>query len=60
MSQFERGDFSGLLTWLRKNVHQHGSRYRSKILVEKVTGQPLSHKPLVEYMNTKYGEIYGF
>jgi carboxypeptidase Taq len=60
MKQFERGDFSGLLAWLRKNIHQNGSRYRAKVLVEKVTGQPLSHKPLMDYMTSKFGEIYGF
>ncbi len=57
--QIQRGDLSGLLAWLRKNIHGHGRRYRARILGEKVTGQPLSHKPLMDYMNKKYGEIYG-
>ncbi len=60
MKQFERGDFSGLLGWLRTNIHQHGSQYRAKDLVKRVTGQPLSHKPLMDYMTAKFGEIYGF
>jgi len=59
-AQFERGDFSGLLSWLRENIHCHGQRYRATSLVEKVTGKPLSHKPLMDYMTKKYGEIYGF
>jgi len=58
--QIEQGNLSGLLGWLRTNIHQHGSRYRAKELGERVNGAPLSHKPLVEYMNKKYGEIYGF
>jgi carboxypeptidase Taq len=57
--QFEVGNFSELLAWLRKNIHTHGQRYRARDLGKRVTGQPLSHKPLIEYMNTKYGEIYG-
>lgn len=57
--QVERGQFDSLLGWLRENIHQHGSRYRAPQLGKKVTGQELSHKPLVEYMNQKYGEIYG-
>ncbi|RKX26792.1 MAG: carboxypeptidase M32 [Candidatus Zixiibacteriota bacterium] len=60
MEQFQRGDFSQLLGWLRKNIHCHGSRYRARKLGEKVTGQPLSHKPLLDYMTKKFGEIYGF
>ncbi len=58
--QFERGDYSGLLGWLRQNIHRHGCRYRATDLAKEVTGKPLSHKPLVDYMNKKYGEIYGF
>jgi carboxypeptidase Taq len=58
--QIERGDLKPLREWLRKNIHVHGSRYRAKQLGLKVTGQPLSHKPLMEYMTAKYGEIYGF
>ena len=59
MEQFKRGEFSNLLNWLRKNIHQHGCRYRAQDLGKKVTGQPLSHKPLMEYMEKKFGEIYG-
>ncbi len=58
--QFALGNFQPLVTWLRENIHHHGARYRANILCEKVTGKPLSYKPLVEYMNAKFGEIYGF
>jgi carboxypeptidase Taq len=58
--QFERGQFDVLLSWLRKNIHHHGRRYRAADLAVKVTGKPLSHKPLIDYMKAKYGEIYGF
>lgn len=57
---FRRGDFSKMLKWLRTNIHQHGQRYRATKLCERVTGKPLSHQPLMDYMNKKYGEIYGF
>ena len=57
---FRNGDFSRLLKWLRTNIHQHGQRYRATSLCERVTGKPLSHRPLMDYMNKKYGEIYGF
>jgi carboxypeptidase Taq len=57
-SQFAAGDFKPLFEWLRKNIHSHGQRYRADDLVEKVTGKPLSHKPLMDYLNAKYGELY--
>jgi carboxypeptidase Taq len=56
---FAAGDFKGLLGWLRENIHRHGQRYRAEELVRRVTGQPLSHKPLMEYLNGKFGELYG-
>ncbi len=58
-SQFAAGDFSQLFGWLRKNIHQHGQRYRAEDLVKKVTGKPLSHQPLMEYLNAKFGRLYG-
>ena len=58
-SDFARGDFSRLLGWLRKNIHVHGSRYRAADLCLRVTGKPLSHRPLVDYMKAKYEDIYG-
>lgn len=60
LNQFQQGDFGQLLNWLRERIHRHGRRYRAKELGLKVTGQQLSHRPLVEYMTAKYGEIYGF
>ncbi len=60
MTQFKQGALSNLRQWLKENIHQHGTRYRATKLVQKVTGQPLSHQPLVDYMTAKFQEIYGF
>lgn len=57
--QIASGNFTGLLGWLRENIHKHGMRYRAEDLVKRVTGKPLLHKPLIDYLNTKYGELYG-
>ncbi len=59
-SQFEIGNFAPMKGWLRKHIHIHGRRYRAEKLVEVATGKPLSHKPMMDYMRTKYGELYGF
>ena len=57
--QICRGDFSELLAWLRKNIHQHGHKYEPQVLVEKVTGSKITPEPYVRYLTKKYGEIYG-
>jgi carboxypeptidase Taq len=57
--QFARGEFMQLKSWLNKNIHEHGKRYRAEKLVEVVTGKPLSHQPLINYLKSKFGELYG-
>jgi len=56
--QIARGEFNPLLDWLRTNIYSQGMRYRSGDLVQHVTGEPLSHEPLVAYLQTKFGELY--
>src|SRR5262249_39325206 len=53
-----RGEFAGLLGWLREHVHRHGSRYRAAALIEQATGAPPDHRPLVRALWRKYGELY--
>ncbi len=60
LARFERGDFLCLREWLRENIHRHGRRYRANKLAQRVTGQSLSHKPMIDYLTTKFGDIYGF
>jgi len=57
--QFTRGDFGKLKERLREKIHRQGQRYRAEKLVEVVTGKPLSHRPLMDYLKTKYSELYG-
>jgi carboxypeptidase Taq len=53
-----QGDFAPLLGWLRKNIHSVGQRYSAAELVERVTGKPLTHAPLMRHLRKKYGELY--
>lgn len=55
---FARGDFRRLLEWLREQVHQQGRRYSALELVERVTGEPLSARPLLAYLEERYGALY--
>ncbi len=56
---FARGDFGGLLGWLRERVYRHGGRYSARRLIERVTGSPPDHRPLIEGLRAKYAELYG-
>jgi len=56
---FRRGEFGRLKGWLNEKVHGAGQRWRAGVLCEKVTGRPLSHKPLLEYLRGKYEPLYG-
>lgn len=55
---FRSGDFRPLGEWLRANVHAHGRRYTPAELVQRITGKPLTHVPLITQLRSKYGEIY--
>ena len=49
-----RGDFSALLAWLRREVHQHGRKYEPQELVKRATGTPIDPAPYLRYLDTKY------
>lgn len=57
--QISRGEFSGLLGWLRENVHQHGRKFTLNELAVRATGEPLQTRYYLDYLKKKYGEIYG-
>lgn len=58
-TQFRRGDFLPLREWLKEKIHRQGMRYRANELVEKVTGKPLSHEPLMRHLKNKLAPLYG-
>jgi carboxypeptidase Taq len=58
MSDIENGEFAPLLTWLREKIHKPGRTYKAPELCERVTGKPLSHEPLCDYLEAKLSKIY--
>jgi carboxypeptidase Taq len=58
-ADFRLGEFGRLKGWLNEKIHREGQRWRAGILCEKVTGRPLSHKPLLDYLQGKYEPLYG-
>ncbi|MEM7126645.1 MAG: carboxypeptidase M32 [Chloroflexota bacterium] len=55
-----QGQMGTLHRWLRENIYHHGSKYTAPELIKRVTGGGLLLEPYFSYLNTKYGEIYGF
>jgi carboxypeptidase Taq len=58
--QFARGDCAALLTWLRDRIHRSGHRLWARPLLMEVTGQELTPRYLVEYLQRKFGALYDF
>jgi carboxypeptidase Taq len=57
--QIAKGEFAPLLTWLRKNLHQHGRKFTPNELLERATGKPLTAEPWIAYVRQKFGALYG-
>lgn len=55
---FARGDFSRLLGWLRTNVHEQGRRHDTLGLVRQITGEELTPKYLLRYLQERYAPLY--
>jgi carboxypeptidase Taq len=56
--EIEQGQFATLHGWLKEHIYQHGSKFTAAELVERVTGGPLRVEPLIQYIRSKYSEIY--
>jgi carboxypeptidase Taq len=56
--QIEVGNFAVLHDWLRSNIYHHGRKFTAAEMIDRVTGKPLSIKPLMDYIDCKYGELY--
>jgi carboxypeptidase Taq len=52
------GEFAGLLSWLREQIHGCGMLYRADALIEHATGRRPSVEDYVAYLARKYGELY--
>jgi len=58
-SQIAAGEFAPLRGWLTERIYKHGRKFTAPEIVERATGEPLSIKPYLAYLNTKYGSLYG-
>jgi carboxypeptidase Taq len=54
----KNGNLNVIHLWLKDNIHQYGKVYKPEELIKKVTGDTLSSKYFIDYLNNKYSEIY--
>ena len=58
-SDIANGEFSGILHWLRKNIHSYGKTETPGKIITLVTGKPLSEEEFVRYASAKVSSVYG-
>lgn len=59
-NDIEHGDFSKIKSWLTEKVHKHGRRYESlDAMLEDQLGEKLNPKYFIEYLTSKYSDLYG-
>jgi len=58
-AEIASGKFDTLLTWLQTNIHQHGRKYTSAELTQRVTGGQIDPAPYVAYLQNKFTDVYG-
>lgn len=56
--QISQGDFTSVKLWLTDHIFRHGATVSSEELLKSVTEETLSPKPYIEYIRTKYTNLY--
>ena len=54
----KQGDFAKINEWLKNNVFALANVLSPKEWIKEITGESLSPKPFLEYLNNKYKDIY--
>ena len=56
--QIRNGEFTPLLEWMRKNVHERASILEPSDLIEEATGDQPKPDAFVDYLSDKIGSLY--
>ncbi|WP_408593629.1 carboxypeptidase M32 [Paracoccus marcusii] len=54
-----QGDATPATEWLRENVQRHGGLMTPTEVIETAAGRPIAPDPLLDYLEQKFGRIYG-
>lgn len=56
--EIEKGNLNCVHEWLKDNVHKYAATYKPTELIKKVTGEEITSKYFIDYLNKKFDEIY--
>ena len=56
--QIRKGEFAPLLDWMHENIHRQGNKFMPQNLIKRATGSKITSKPYLNYLATKYRDIY--
>ncbi|PZQ95595.1 MAG: carboxypeptidase M32 [Cereibacter sphaeroides] len=54
-----RGETAGATGWLRENLQRHGGLYEPREVIKRACGFEPSEGPLLDYLEAKFGDLYG-
>ncbi|MFX1508148.1 MAG: carboxypeptidase M32 [Promethearchaeota archaeon] len=57
-TSLQNGNFTPIREWLAHNIHQKGAQFDVLDLIKEITGEPLTVKYFIEYLEKKYSELY--
>ncbi|TFG28231.1 carboxypeptidase M32 [Candidatus Thorarchaeota archaeon] len=60
LAEVEKGNSKPAIDWMVRNVHQKSSMYDPGVLVEMITGKKTTASPYLQYLETKYSNLFGF
>ncbi len=52
------GEFKPILDWFGARIHRYGRRLSPGALINQVTGKSLDIEPFIDYLESKYAELY--
>ena len=58
--ELSKGKLQDIREWLKTNIYCQGNLFDPEELIKKATGRTLNAQPYLNYLNEKYGKLYGF
>ncbi len=58
-SEIKTGEFGTLHGWLSRNIYRHGKKFTAAEILQNATGSRIDVGPYMDYLRSKYGELYG-
>jgi carboxypeptidase Taq len=52
------GNFQTLYGWMKDNIYTHGTKYTANELLQRATKSTLDIAPYINYLKTKFGDLY--